>query len=96
MIDGCITGALYSLCIGWLYDAIKDGVREGQSVGKGMLGLRVVDYHTGVPATIYQSFLRNCIGNCIDVSCCYLVAFIDKDGRRIGDQIAGTVVIQDK
>jgi hypothetical protein len=95
-VDSCIVGGLtYAICIGWLYQIGKDYIREGQSFGKGFMGLRVVDFHTGLPATIYQSFIRNCLCGCIDASCCCLAAMIDEDGRRIGDHVAGTVVIRD-
>ncbi|UCG90607.1 MAG: RDD family protein [Candidatus Heimdallarchaeota archaeon] len=78
------------------YNFIKDGIREGQSIGKGLMGMRVVDFQTGMPATIGQSFIRNCCPGCLDGCCCYLVALMDQDGRRIGDQAAGTVVILDQ
>jgi uncharacterized RDD family membrane protein YckC len=82
--------------IGTVYTCLKDGIREGQSIGKGLMGLRVVDFQTGMPATIGQSLIRNCLCGWLDGCCCYLPALIDQDGRRIGDQVAGTVVILDK
>lgn len=78
-----------------IYGIVKDGIREGQSIGKGLFALRVVDFNSGMPATIGQSFIRNCFPGCVDGCCCYLVALIDEDGRRIGDHMAGTVVIKD-
>ena len=94
LVDDLIAGFIpYCGCI---YTAVQDGIREGQSLGKGLMGLRVVDFQTGMPATIGQSFIRNCCPGCLDGCCCYLVALIDEDGRRIGDQAAGTVVILDK
>ena len=96
IVDSCIVGGLtYAICIGWLYQIGKDYIREGQSFGKGLMGLRVIDFHTGMSTTIYQSFIRNCLCGCVDVSCCCLVAMIDEDRRRIGDHVAGTVVIRD-
>ena len=79
-----------------VYNCIKDGIREGQSIGKGLMGMRVVDFQTGMPATMNQSFIRNCCPGCLDGCCCYLIGLMDKDGRRIGDQAAGTVVILDQ
>ena len=97
LIDSCIAGGLMSVfCIGWLYQLGKDSIREGQSIGKGIMGLRVIDLNSGMPATITQSFIRNCLCGCVDASCCFLVALIDEDGRRIGDHMAGTVVIIDQ
>ena len=97
LIDSCIVGGLtYAICLGWLYQAGKDYIREGQSFGKGLMGLRVIDYNTGMPATVYQSFIRNCLCSCVDASCCCLAAVIDENGRRVGDHVAGTVVIIDQ
>ncbi len=79
-----------------IYDIFKDSIRDGQSVGKGVMNMRVVDYQTGEPATIGQSCIRNCLCGGLDQCCCYLVAFMDEDGRRIGDHVAGTVVILDQ
>ncbi|UCE14829.1 MAG: RDD family protein [Candidatus Heimdallarchaeota archaeon] len=97
-VDNIIANILTCACYipGIIYGIIKDGIRDGQSVGKGMMNLRVVDFRTGMPATIGQSFIRNCLCGCLDSCTCYLAAFIDEDGRRIGDQIAGTVVIMDR
>ena len=67
----------------------KDGIRDGQSFGKGMMGLRVVKFSTGQPATITDSCLRNCL------SCCPLLLLITSGRRRFGDYVAGTIVIKD-
>jgi hypothetical protein len=96
LVDNFISGLLSYVCIGIFYECMKDGIRDGQSFGKGLMNLRVVDYNTGLPATIGQSFIRNCLCGWIDVCCCYLVALLSDDGRRIGDNIAGTIVILDR
>ncbi len=75
---------------------IKDSIRDGQSIGKSLYRLRVIDFHSGIPATIGQSFIRNWICCWLDAITCYLVALTDDDGRRIGDHMAGTVVIIDR
>lgn len=101
-IDNCISYSIsvvscLILCIplGYAYDCIKDGIREGRSFGKGGMHLRVVDFRTGRPATIGQSMIRNCLCGSCDSSTCYCFAIMDSNGRRIGDKIAGTVVIKD-
>ena len=97
LVDNFITGLLVYVCgIGCIYMCIKDGIRDGQSYGKGLMNLRVVDYNTGMPATIGQSFIRNCLCSGVDQMCCYLFALCSEDGRRIGDHVAGTVVIIDR
>jgi hypothetical protein len=96
LIDSFITDILIFVCVGCIYPIIKDGIRDGQSFGKGMLNLRVVDYNTGMPANMGQSCIRNCMCGWLDGMCCYLVMFLSEDGRRIGDHLAGTIVILDK
>ncbi|MFW9915720.1 MAG: zinc-ribbon domain-containing protein [Candidatus Thorarchaeota archaeon] len=95
IIDACITAPLWICYLGWIYSLIKDGIREGRSFGKGAVNLRCVDFATGRPATIGQSFVRNCLCGWLDTCTCYLVLLFNEDGRRIGDQVAGTVVIKD-
>ncbi len=97
-IDDCITNILscFCYCPGIWYGTAKDSIREGQSYGKGAFGLRVVDYETGMPATCEQSCIRNCVCGCIDPCCCYLMVLVDEEGRRIGDHMAGTIVILDQ
>ncbi|MHA1990608.1 MAG: zinc-ribbon domain-containing protein [Candidatus Hodarchaeales archaeon] len=77
-------------CFGCFYTCFKDGINNGQSIGKGLLNLRVVDYNTGMPATYGQSCVRNFC------ECCSCYALIDSQGRRMGDYIAGTIVIDDR
>ncbi|MHA1166185.1 MAG: RDD family protein [Candidatus Hodarchaeales archaeon] len=72
------------------YFCWKDGIRDGQSIGKGLMGLRVVNYQTGQGGTIGQSCLRNCC------DLCWLVLFITEGRRHVGDLIAGTIVIKDQ
>ncbi|MFX1506725.1 MAG: RDD family protein [Promethearchaeota archaeon] len=94
LIDDAIVS--FIPCFGFIYAWFKDALREGQSVGKGFMGLRVVDFQTGVPASFEQSFIRNCCPGCLDSCCCYLAVLLDENGRRIGDHAAGTIVIQDQ
>jgi hypothetical protein len=79
-----------------IYGCFKDGIRDGQSIGKGLMNLRVVDYRTGLPATIGQSFVRNCLCSCLDGCTCYCAMLTSDDGRRLSDQAAGTIVILDR
>jgi hypothetical protein len=96
IVDSFITWIFGYICIGWFYCCMKDGIRDGQSFGKGLMNLRVVDYNTGMPATIGQSFIRNCLCCWVDFMCCCLIPLLTEDGRRIGDNIAGTIVILDR
>ena len=81
-VDGCFN------CLP-CYGLWKDGIRDGQSFGKGMMGLRVVNFTTGNPASVMDSCLRNCC------SLCPPLLLVTKGRRRFGDMIAGTIVIKD-
>ena len=84
-----VLGVLFAL----LYTLLADGLEGGQSVGKRMVGIRVVSADTGAPCTFGQSFLRN-----------LLLAFLGpidwififgERHQRLGDKAAGTIVIVD-
>ena len=51
LVDGFIDQFLCGI-----YGCFKDGIRDGQSLGKGLMNLRVIDYNHGISATIGQSF----------------------------------------
>lgn len=74
-----------------LYILFADGMNEGQSWGKKIVGTRVIDMRTGDPCTYGQSFVRNIF---------YLLGFFDwififgARRQRLGDIVAGTVVIE--
>jgi len=80
--------AMWLIIIG--YTLIADGMFKGQSIGKKILGLYVVDKKTNVPCTYMQSVMRNIT---------YLLGIFDwifivgSDRRRLGDRIAGTKVM---
>ena len=88
-----------------LYFLIKDGLGEGQSLGKRIAGLQVVCLKNNKPCTKSKSCLRNFILLLLSI-----IAFIpfmgwlielitviaNKDGKRLGDMIAKTQVISKK
>ena len=80
------------------YGFTKDGRGNGQSIGKKATGLMVVNLNTGLPCTKGTSALRALLwyipylnGFISLVDCIMVLA--TKDGRRIGDHLAGTQVI---
>jgi len=81
-----VLGALFS----FFYLFLADGLHEGQSVAKQLLGVRVVDVKTGAPCTFGQSFVRNIctIFGPLD----WLWIFGERH-QRLGDKIAGTIVV---
>jgi uncharacterized RDD family membrane protein YckC len=74
-----------------LYILLADGLPGGQSFGKKALRMRVIDERTGRDCTFGKSFLRNillAILGPID-----WVFIFGKKRQRLGDQVAGTIVV---
>lgn len=91
LIDGVIAGAIsWVLGLGCIYWIIRDGIRDGRSLGKGVMNLRVVKHGTTRGASVTNSCLRNCCNFCICLLC------ITSERRHFGDYIAGTVVVRDR
>lgn len=127
-IDFIIVGALLEIIptvgyfAGLVYLLIADGLIEGKSVGKWLIGLRVVlkDSDPVVSCGFKESILRNIlfvavyllfgllrgiplIGWILSfvvitviVLFEYLIMFGSEDGRRFGDEIAKTFVIEER
>lgn len=80
----------------WLVKSVMEGMR-GESIGKGMMGLRVIDAYG--PVTLGESLLRNLfqmvpvVLPLLDYALGNAVA---NDGRqKLFDSISGTLVIED-
>lgn len=76
------------------YILFNDALSNGQSFGKKLLKIRVIDRDTGNPCSPSQSFLRNItafipIVNLIDV----LMLLFGENSFRLGDRIAKTAVV---
>ena len=76
------------------YILFKDAFFSGQSLMKRLLGLRVINARTQIKCRWYQSLTRNLILfisplNLIEV----LMVVFNPSGRRLGDMLAGTVVV---
>lgn len=69
---------------------IKDLIFRNASLGKLIMGLRVVDAATGKPATVCSLVLRNMTFYLLPVE---LIAFITS-GKTIGDRISGSIVAE--
>jgi len=82
---------LVALPLGFGYFLLRDGL-SGGSLGKRICGLRVVDARTGEPCRLVQSVVRNLLLVAIG-AVDLVVPFFRPDGRRIGDTVAGTVVV---
>lgn len=89
--------ALFALL--WGYFALFEGFRDGQTPGKRWLGIRVIR-DTGHPVTLREAGARNLlrIADFLPppyLSGALLVAFHPR-GKRLGDLVAGTVVVRDE
>ncbi len=77
-----------------LYILLKDAYK-GTSPAKALMGLQVVDAATGTPIGVWKSAKRNFL-MVLPLVCWVelLVANVRKDTRRLGDHIAGTMVVR--
>jgi uncharacterized RDD family membrane protein YckC len=73
------------------YLLFKDGL-GGQSVGKRIMRISVINTKSRRPCSIWQSFLRNiALLSVLDV-----LFIMSGSYRRLGDWLAGTVVVQEE
>lgn len=80
----------------WGYPILFEVLRGGQTPGKRALGLRVV-HQNGTPVGWLASIVRNLLRTVDILPFGYgiglLATLIDRDSRRIGDLVAGTLVV---
>lgn len=85
----------------WGYMVLYEGLRDGQTIGKRRMGIRVV-HDGGYPITVRASALRNLVKILVDVqpagSCAIggLSMMLHPQTKRLGDMAAGTVVVRDR
>ena len=95
---------------GLAYLLLGDGFFDGRSIGKKLIKLKVISAKTDSPCTFRDSILRNStfaagyifwLVPWIGWIVLFLVSVLEftlvlgsKDGMRLGDKIAGTVVIE--
>lgn len=95
---------------GLAYLLLGDGFFDGRSLGKKLIRLKVVSVKTNAPCTFRESILRNStfaagyilwLVPWIGWIFLFLVLVLEftlilgsKEGMRLGDEIAGTVVIE--
>ncbi|HEX6833590.1 MAG TPA: RDD family protein [Rudaea sp.] len=90
---------VYLLCVFavlWLYPVLFEVLRDGQTPGKKMMRLRVVNADA-TPVTWIASIVRNLLRTVDMLPFGYafglIATFIDPRSRRIGDLVAGTLVV---
>ncbi|MEO8029845.1 MAG: stage II sporulation protein M [Gemmatimonadota bacterium] len=83
----------------WGYFALFEGLRGGQTPGKRWVGIRVV-MDTGHPVTLPAAILRNLLRVADILPGPYFVGAvmvgIHPKARRLGDLVAGTIVVRDR
>ncbi len=87
-----IAAPIAALGVAWtfFYLFLGDGLHEGQSFAKQMLGVRVVDAATGKPCTFGQSFVRNIFTILGPIDWIFIFG---ESHQRLGDKVAGTIVV---
>ncbi len=82
----------------WGYYIFFEMSWNGRSPGKRMAGLRVIK-RDGTPITLSESIIRNLLRTIDSLPAFYGVGivsmFIDGQSRRLGDIMAGTLVVRD-
>jgi uncharacterized RDD family membrane protein YckC len=83
----------------WGYFAVFEIVWKGQTPGKRQAGVRVIN-ETGREASQYEAIARNLLRAIDSLPGMYavgaIVMFISPQNKRIGDYVAGTVVVHDR
>lgn len=87
----------FTFIIFWGYHVWWEMRHEGQTLGKRVLGLRVVDTR-GLPVSLQQSMVRNVV-RVIDMMPAggigMLCSLLDVHHRRLGDLLAETIVVSE-
>lgn len=86
--------ALFGLLVAIFYILCADGSEDGQSYGKRVMGICVIDATSGKPCTFIKSFARNvplAFLGIID----WIFIFSEKR-QRLGDMLANTIVVRKK
>ena len=81
----------FGIAIGIGYLLLSDSLPNGQSIGKKLLGIRVVNIKTMRPCSVLQSFLRN-VTFPLGIFDWAFIFF--GSHRRLGDFIASTIVVK--
>jgi uncharacterized RDD family membrane protein YckC len=88
---GWVVGALISLA----YFTYFEGSPSGQTIGKRVLSIRVIDFSAGGPLGFGRGFVRQ-LGRILSGFLCYLGYFWmlwDKEKQTWHDKVATTVVV---
>ena len=76
------------------YFLFSDGLPQGQSLGKKIIGICVVNKKTGQACSYWASFLRN--GPSLILGAIDAILILTRRRQRLGDIFANTIVIYGK
>ncbi len=97
---GLATGSalVAAFVLSWFYGATFEAVLQGRTPGKVAMGLRVVR-SDGAPVDLGGAVLRNVLRGADSLPGLYLVgvliSVVDPARRRLGDLVAGTMVVRE-
>lgn len=96
---GSAMGFMVWFLIDWGYMVALEMAWSGQTIGKRVMGLRVLQ-ESGVRVGLYQSLLRNLARPVDRLPVFYLVggiaAALSRSQQRLGDFLAGTIVVKER
>src|SRR5712691_1558523 len=94
---GVMVITLGEFAIGFAYGALLEGFWNGQTIGKRLFHLRVID-QAGLPLRIEQAWVRNLMRVFDALPFAYLVGGLSVLSsplmQRFGDRVAGTLVVR--
>jgi uncharacterized RDD family membrane protein YckC len=76
------------------YYLFSDALPNGQSLGKKLLGMSVIDERSYLGCNLFQSFMRNITTPFLSVLDWIFIFFGSR--KRLGDMLASTVVIRSR
>ena len=80
----------------WFYPVLFEVLWNGQTPGKNMCGIAVIQ-DDGIPVDWNASFIRNALRYVDFAPLMYATGFVvmllNKDSKRLGDLVAGTIVV---
>jgi uncharacterized RDD family membrane protein YckC len=95
LIVGQAAGGAVGLLVGIAYYGYLEGSNSGQTIGKRVVGIRVIDFNTGGPIGFGRAVIRY-FGRIVSIIACflgYLWMLWDKEKQTWHDKFASDVVV---
>jgi uncharacterized RDD family membrane protein YckC len=83
---------IFGVLFAYSYLIFADGIKGGQSFGKKIMKIKVIDASTGIPCTFLKSLVRNLCTLVLGIFDC--VSIFGDNRQRLGDKIANTLVVK--